>query len=271
MDEVRGRLLALLHHYLPRLGYQKRTAMAVAIVKQLEAEGHFPQAHYAFDHGVLSLELTRGIEQAGKHWVSELARARHIHWQSQWQRGAAVAAALRGAQPDSFRPVRVRCRNGETKSFWAFTKVVRLKRYGRKRLVMVHEQADLSAEPRLLLSDARHWESGRVIETWSYRWASEIFHEFGKQVCGLEAAQVRKEEAVKRHCRLRCVAQSLLQQAPASGAETERCAFAQGAITIGQKVRTIARDALQSLLKLVEQLFAQGHCCEHILEVLMPA
>ena len=47
--------------------------------------------------------------------------------------------------------------------------------------------------------------------------------------------------------------------------------FAQGAITIGQKVRTIARDALKNLLKLVEQLFAQGHSCEHILGVLMPA
>jgi hypothetical protein len=87
----------------------------------------------------------------------------------------------------------------------------------------------------------------------------------------LEAAQVRKEEAVTRHFRLSCVAQSLLQQVPASGSATERFAFAQGAITIGQKVRTIARDALQSLLKLVEQLLAQGHTCEHILEVLMPA
>jgi hypothetical protein len=53
--------------------------------------------------------------------------------------------------------------------------------------------------------------------------------------------------------------------------ETERFAFAQGTITIGQRVRTIAREALQSLLKLVEQLLAQGHSCEHILEVLMPA
>ena len=182
-----------------------------------------------------------------------------------------MAQALRQAHPDSFRAVRVRCRNGQTKAFWVFTKVVRLKRYGRKRLVIVHEQADLGDTPRFLLTDALHWESGRVIETWSYRWTAEIFHEFGKQVCGLEAAQVRKEEAVKRHFRLRCVAQSLLQQAPASGSETERFAFAQGAITIGQKVRAIARDALKSLLKLVEQLLVQGHSCEHILEVLMPA
>ncbi len=49
---------------------------------------------------------------------------------------------------------------------------------------------------------------------------------------------------------------------------TLRFAFAQGDITIGQRVRTIARDALKSLLKLVEQLLAQGHSCEHLLEVL---
>ena len=88
------------------------------------------------------------------------------------------------------------------------------------------------------------------------------------------------EEEVGREVRLRDLlrdpplgglCEPLLQQAPASGSETERFAFAQGTITIGQKVRTIARDALQGLLKLVEQLLAQGHSCEHILEVLMPA
>jgi hypothetical protein len=271
MEAARGRLLELLHHRVHRLGYKKRPELALDIVQQLEQEDHFPSAHYAFDHGVLSRELSRGIEHTGKHWVSELESSRHIHWQGQWQRVDAVAHALRQAHPESFRAVRVHCRNGETKLFWGFTKVVRLKRYRRKRLVIVHEQEDLGDTPRFLLTDALHWESGRVIETWSYRWTSEIFHEFGKQVCGLEAAQVRKEEAVKRHFRLSCVAQSLLQQAPASGSETERFAFAQGAITIGQKVRTITRDALQSLLKLVEQLFAQGHSCEHILGILMPA
>jgi hypothetical protein len=271
MEEARERVLELLHHRMHCLGYKKRTELALDIVPQLEQEGHFSSAHYTFDHGVLSLELSRGIERAGKHWVSELECSRHIQWQGQWHRVDTVAHTLQQAHPESFRAVRVHGRNGQTKLLWAFTKVVRLKRYGRKRLVIVHEQQDLGDTPRFLLTDALHWDSRRVIETWSYRWTSEIFHEFGKQVCGLEAAQVRKEEAVKRHFRLSCVAQSLLQQAPASGAETERFAFAQGAITIGQKVRTIARDALQSLLKLVEQLFAQGHSCEHILGVLMPA
>jgi hypothetical protein len=270
-EEARGRVLELLHHLGHRLGYKKRMELALDIVQHLEQEGHVPSAQYAFDHGVLSLELSRGIAHAGTHWVRELECSRHIHWQGQWHRVEAVAQALRQAHPESFRAVRVHGRNGETKPFWVLTKVIRLKRYGRKRLVIVHDQQDLGDAPRFLLTDALHGDRSRVIETWSYRWTAAIFHEFGKQVCGLEAAQVRKEEAVKRHFRLRCVAQSLLQQAPASGSETERFRFAQGAITIGQKVRTRARDALKSLLQLVEQLFAQGHSCEHILGVLMPA
>ena len=271
MAAARERLLELLHHRAHRLAYKKRTEMAVEIVQQLEQEGHFPQAPYAFDKGVLTLELTRLIEGVGKHWVSELESSRHIQWFGQWRRVDEIAATLRQAHPESFRPVRVRCRNGDIKPFWVFTKVVRLKRYGRKRLVIVHEAAELTDVPRFLVTDALHWESGRVMETWSYRWASEIFHEFSKQVTGLEAAQVRKEEAVKRHFRLSCVAQSLIQQASASGAETERFAFAKGEPTFGQRYRTIARDVIHGLLQFVAQLLRQGRSCGEILEMLIPA
>ena len=145
MEEARGRVLELLHHLVHRLGYKKRTELALDIVQQLEQEGHFPQAHYAFDHGVLSLELSRSIERAGKHWVSELECSAPP--MAGPVTGDTVAQALRQAHPESFRTVRVRCRNGETKSFWVFTKVVRLKRYGRKRLVIVHDQPDLGDAP----------------------------------------------------------------------------------------------------------------------------
>ena len=220
---------------------------------------------------MLTRELTRGIANAGKHWVSEVECSRHIQWQGQWRRVDAVAAELRRDHPESFRLVRVRCRNGDTQQRWALTKVVRLKRYGRKRLVIVHEHEDLSDAPRFLLTDALHWESGRVLETWSYRWASKIFHEFAKQVTGLEAAQVRKEEAVTRHFRLSCVAQSLIQRAPAVIAKSERYAFAEGRITFGQKCRVISREVLRAMLALCQRYFAEGKTCDHILELLMPA
>src|SRR6185503_16535963 len=99
------------------------------MVAQVEAEGKFPQADYAFDNGVLTLELTRLIESKGKHWVSERESSRHILWQDKWQRIDAVATELRQQHPESFRKVTVRCRNGEKKEYGAFTKTVRLKRY----------------------------------------------------------------------------------------------------------------------------------------------
>jgi hypothetical protein len=173
--------------------------------------------------------------------------------------------------PESFRRVRVRCRQGETKEFWAFTKSGRRKRYGRKRIVLVHERADLTAPPRFLVSDALQWESGRIMETWSFRWAAAVFHEFSKQGTGVEAAQVRNEEAVKRHFRLRCLAQSLLQRTPAIASPSEQCAFAKGEITFEQRCHTITREVFHSFLSLAQRLFAGGYSCDQVAEALMPA
>ena len=253
-----------------RLEDTQRTEMAREMVTPLAQEGHLPQAPDAFDHGVVNLELTRGSEHAGHHGVREWERARPIPWQGQWRRVEAVAAARRHAHPESVRLMRVRCRQGETKACGALTNVVRLQRYGRQRLVIGHEREARRDAPRLRLTEARHWASGRVIETWRDRWTADIVPAFGTQGCGLETAQVCKAAAVTRHVRLSGVAPSLLQQAPASGSATERLTFAQGATTIGQTVHTSAREALQSLLKLAEPLLAQGHSCEHMLAVLMP-
>src|SRR4030095_14073014 len=131
MEQARTRLLELLHYMEHRLGCKKRTTILEA---QLEEEGKFPRADYAFDNGVLTVELTRLIESKGKHWVSEVESSRHILWQDEWQRIDEVATELRQQHPESFRRVQVHCRNGAQKQFWAFTKTVRLKRYGRKRI-----------------------------------------------------------------------------------------------------------------------------------------
>jgi len=75
-----------------------------------------------------------------------------------------------------------------------------------------------------------------------------VFHEFCKQVAGFEAAQLRNEEAVKRHFCLSCIAQSLLQQAPAFGQTSERLSFADDTQhTIGQKHYGLMREALGDL------------------------
>ncbi len=160
--------------------------------------------------------------------------------------------------------------NSET--FGLKPSVVRLKKYGRKRLVIVHETSDLSDAPRFLLTDALHWDASRVFTTWSYRWSVEIFHEFSKQLVGFESAQLRNEEAVKRHFCLSCVAQSVLQTASCSGRKSERFNLTQEhESTIGQRLYTLTREAVHNLLKLSQTLLTQGKSTEQILEVMMPS
>jgi len=272
MEQVRERLLGLLHYQKNRLAYRKRTEIAVEIVRQLETEARFPDADYAFDQGVLSLPLTQLIEASRKHWVTEVERSRHVMWKGQWHRVDTVAAELNAEHPESFRGKLVRCRNGETREIWAFTKVIRLKKYGRKRLVIVHEKSDLSDAPRFLLTDALHWDASRIFATWTYRWSVEIFHEFSKQIVGFESAQLRNEEAVKRHFCLSCVAQSVLQQASCSGRQSEKFNLtSENESSIGQRLYSLSREALHNFLKLTHCLLTQGKSTEQVLEVMMPS
>ena len=88
---------------------------------------------------------------------------------------------------------------------------------------------------------------------------------------GLESAQVREEEAVKRHFRLSCVAQSLIQRASVVESKCERFEFSKGKATIGQRCRKIAREVLRSMLELSKRLFMEGKSTEAVLDMLMPA
>jgi len=103
-----------------------------------------------------------------------------------------------------------------------------------------------------------------LIEAWNYRWPAEVFQEFSRQVAGFESAQVRNEEAVKRHFRLNCVAQSLVQRAACSGGKSERFEFADEKATVGQNIYTIGREALVGVLQFAQGLFVQGRTCDQI-------
>jgi hypothetical protein len=270
MVQARERLLELLFHLKNKKSYKKRSEICLELVKTIESEDNYPAANYAFDNGVLTKELTKYIESKGKHWVSEIECSRNINWNGNWIRVDSLDEKLKEESPESFRKIRLKVRNGDIKDYMVFTKVVRLKKFGRKRLVIVHESLDLTDKARYLLTDANHWEPKKIIETWSYRWDCEIFHEFSKQATGLEASQVRNEEAVKRHFRLSCVSQSLIQRVPAVASKSEKFKFAKENITFGQKVRTIARESFFAVINLVESLVKQGKSSKQILEVVFP-
>ena len=68
---------------------------------------------------------------------AEIESSRHILWDNQWQRVAAVAAHLKSQHPPSFRAVTIACRNGQSKTMWApkaFRVLMKRKRSGRSSI-----------------------------------------------------------------------------------------------------------------------------------------
>jgi hypothetical protein len=220
---------------------------------------------------VLTLEVPRRSESKGNQGVREGESARPLLWTAQGQRIEEVATDLRPTPPESVRRVQVRCRTGETQACGAVTNPVRLKRSGRNRMAMGHERAALRDTPRLLVTDARPGERGRILETWSFRWAAEVFPEVSKQGTGGEAAQVRTEAAVTRLCRFRCLAPSLRQRAPRVASPSAHFAFATGERTFGPRGRPSTREVFLSLLSMAKRLFAGGYSCAQVAAALRPA
>jgi len=195
MEAARERFLELLPHHKHERQYKKRTEIALEMGQQIEQEGQFPDANYAFDNGVLTLELTRFIESCNKHWVSEIERSRNIQWYGQWRRVDRIAAELRQEHPESFRRMKVRCRNGEMKDYWVFTKKVRLKQYGRKRLFIVHETQELTDTPSFLLTDALHddWPPAE------FRSKSGIYKAYARPIEPREEERKKRVAGLKMH------------------------------------------------------------------------
>src|SRR5215213_8634244 len=73
---------------------------------------------------------------------------------------------------------------------------------------------------------------------------------------------------LKRHLRLSCLAQSILQRTPTIASTSEQFAFAKGEKTFGQRCRAITREVFHSLISFAQRLFAGGYSCEHVAEAL---
>jgi hypothetical protein len=62
----------------------------------------------------------------------------------------------------------------------------------------------------------------------------------------------------------------LVQRAACSGGKSERFEFADEKATVGQKVYTIAGEALAGMLQFAQGLFAQVRTFDQVLQVMMP-
>lgn len=154
---------------------QTLSAVALAIIADLERKKIFPQAHYALAGRLLTPELARLIENEEKHWVGQLEGSCPIQWEGPWARIEQVAEQLCHSSPESFREARIQNADATCSLWYIFTRSVRLDSYGRKRIVIAYNSPDLSDTPLYLFTDALYWEGRRVVQMWQYRWDEQFF------------------------------------------------------------------------------------------------
>jgi hypothetical protein len=175
---ARQRQLQELLAALPnRIRLQRPDDIVYALIADLEEKRTFPDAQYVLAGRLLTPRLAKFIESTGKHWVGQLEGRCPIQWEGPWLRLEQVAEKLRLESPQSFRVVTVQSANEaeEGKKLQIFSRSVRLDHYGRKRIVILHEAADLSDPPVFLFTDALFWEGHRIVQMWQYRWEEKMF------------------------------------------------------------------------------------------------
>jgi len=101
---------------------------------------------------------------------------------------------------------------GEKESYYSYCTTLQIHNFGKQRLVINHQRADLSDSARFFISNRLDWQAEGITRIRRHRWPVEVYHEEGK-ADGLDQYQVRDFEAIHKHIALVAVTYSLLRAA----------------------------------------------------------
>lgn len=101
---------------------------------------------------------------------------------------------------------------GQREHYFSYCATHRVHNFGKHRLVINHQQADLSDNPVFLMSNRLHWQAPGITRIRRHRWPIEVYYEESKAE-GLDQYQLRDFAAVQRHVALIAVVYSLLRTA----------------------------------------------------------
>lgn len=223
--------------------------LAQELVDECETAGIEKEA-YVLDAGLVAPELMDKIESYDQAWVSKMAKSRLV----QTAKGGyeTVESFAKSLPKDTFKPVRVRTRHGEERTYFCFSKCVMVHEWKKLRVVISYDNEKLEGEPIYLFTNKKNWvQPQKIIQLYMMRDPVEHFIRDGKQEVGLEDSQQRTEDGVLKHWELSFVAHTFLElgfEAPTlPGVPAVRLE------TIGQKRRLIEGAILQGFISLVKQ------------------
>ena len=240
--------------------FQTKITLAVELIEQARKR-NLPFTTVLMDSWYLSPDIVVALKEHQLDWVSLLKKNRKLEVNS-------FVLRDQGGQPitltgphikveelvpliphTAYRKVRV----GE-KSYWCFTRSLRIPGLGKVRLVISFENPELTGTYAVLISNRTDWSAKKILASYLQRWPIETFYQDSKGHLGLDEYRMRSAEAIQKHWCLVFVAYSLLHLAclpssliPGSGK------------LISHPIKTIGSVCRQQGQKLIEELILLAH------------
>jgi DDE superfamily endonuclease len=251
------------------LHQQFRTKVDLAIELVEAAIAHkLPFSVVLFDSWYLAETFVTVLKRRHKDWISILKKNRNVETNSFVLKDAegnricldgphiGVEDMVPLIPATAYKAVTV-----DDKTYWTFTLAVRLPGLGKVRLVISFENADLTGDYAVLVTNRVDWSAKRIIATYLLRWPIETFYQDGKEHLGLDEYRMRTAEAIQKHWCLVFVAYSLLHLDCLPPSLKQGRSLVK---TIGEACRQQAQALIQALVLHAHERLQQGHKAEDI-------
>lgn len=178
--------------------------------------------------------------------------------------------ALRENKKPLFKLITINYK-GEEETYYSYCRTHRIKSFGRLRLVINHQEKDLSDTPTFFISNRKKWQAEGITRIRRHRWPVEVYHEEGK-VDGLDQYQVRSFEAIGKHIALVSVTYSLLRAAQHDKAlirKLRRNVHTKLEGSAGVCRRNTQAQALWALACFIQTALAQGQTLKDVMQPIL--
>ena len=227
----------------------KQWQLAGELVDQCESLNLHKDA-YVLDAALLTQDLAAKIDSYKQAWVSRLAKSRLIEMPG--RQCPSLLSYAKSLPKEVFEPVDVATRHQKPRTYWVFSKCLKVKDWKKLRVVISYDNAELEGEPIFLVTNKTNWtQPAKIVQLYMYRDPIEHFIRDQKQELGLENCQQRGRQAVEKYWELSFTAHTFLELGLNVTPPTEMPTVKLE--TIGQKCRLMEREVLQDFVDRVKE------------------
>ncbi|MGK7937229.1 MAG: transposase [Xenococcaceae cyanobacterium] len=252
--------------------FQTKITLAVELIEQA-SQRNLPFTTVLMDSWYLTPELVATLKKHQLDWVSLLKKNRKLEVNSfvlRDEEGQPIT--LTGPHikvedlvplipPKAYRKVKV----GE-KSYWCFTRSLRIPGLGKVRLVISFENPELTGTYAVLVTNRTDWSAKQILTAYLQRWPIETFYQDSKGHLGLDEYRMRSAEAIQKHWCLVFVAYSLLHLAclPTSLIPSKEKILSHPIKTIGEVCRQQGQRLIEELILLAHKQLQGGQSASEV-------